>query len=163
MANFERSTLVRAPFEAVWEFHTSVEGLVAITPDWLGLTVESVVGPDGDVRSDRLIEGGEVRLVMRPFGLGPPRSMSARVTHLNRSDDVAEIRDEMLDGPFPRWRHIHRFEAVPAGTRMTDRVAYALPLGPVRALSGLAWPAFAALFAYRHRATRRLLEAASER
>jgi ligand-binding SRPBCC domain-containing protein len=29
------------------------------------------------------------------------------------------------------WRHQHGFEALDGGTRMTDHVEYALPLGPL--------------------------------
>lgn len=158
MAVYERTTLVRAPLDEVWQFGTTVEGLEAVTPGWLGLRVESVVGPDGEPDPGELVEGSEVTLSMRPFGVGPRQSWTSRVTRLRRTDDRGEFRDEMLDGPFRRWHHAHRFDAVPDGTRLTDRVEYQLPLGPARGLSTLAWPGFAAMFAYRHRRTRQLLE-----
>lgn len=158
MAAFERSTVVRAPLEAVWRFHTTTDGLEAVTPDWLGLAVESVANPDDAPDPDRLVAGSEVTLSFRPFGIGPRRTWTARVTRADRRAQTATIRDEMLDGPFPRWVHTHAFATVPGGTRVTDHVEYALPLGPARALSGLAWPAILALFVSRHRATRRLLD-----
>ena len=38
--------------------------------------------------------------------------------------------DEMLRGPFPAWRHEHRFAELPDGrTRLTDHVEYRLPAG----------------------------------
>ena len=39
--------------------------------------------------------------------------------------------DEQTAGPFRRWWHEHRFEAVPSGTRMTDVVGFESPAGPI--------------------------------
>lgn len=158
MPVFERSTLVHAPLDEVWRFHASTDGLVAVTPGWLGLQVESVVGPDGEPDPAVLEPGSEVRLSMRPFGIGQSRSWTSRITHRERSDGAAELRDELLDGPFRRWHHTHRFAAVDSGTRLTDRVEYQLPRGPAERLAVLARPTLALTFALRHRATRRRLE-----
>lgn len=158
MAVFERSVSVRAPLDEVWAFHATVEGLEAVTPGWFNLRVESVVGPDGQSTTGELNEGDEVTLSVRPFGVGSRQSWTSRILRRELSDDHAVFIDEMLDGPFPRWHHTHRFEAISVGTRMTDRVEYTLPLGPGSGLSGIAWPGFAAVFAQRHRATKRQLE-----
>jgi ligand-binding SRPBCC domain-containing protein len=58
--------------------------------------------------------------------------------------------DEMQRGPFTTWRHEHRFEEHPTGTRMVDTAQYRLPLGPLGRLADL-------LFVRRY--LRRLLEA----
>lgn len=158
MAVFERSTHLAVPFEDVWDFHSTVDGLVEATPGWLGLTVESVVGPDGEPDPGELVVGSEVSLSVRPLGVGPRQSWTSRITTRERGDGHGSFTDEMVDGPFRRWRHTHRFAAEAGGTRLTDRVEYELPLGPARALSGLAWPGFEAMFAARHRRTRRRLE-----
>ena len=158
MAVFERSSLIRAPLDDVWAFHSTVEGLTTITPDWFRLRVESVAGPDGEPDPDSLVEGSEVSLSIRPLGLGPRQSWTSTITRRERADGHAEFTDEMADGPFRRWRHTHRFAAVDGGTRLTDRVEYELPLGPAAPLSWGAWPGFAAIFAGRHRATKRALE-----
>ena len=158
MAVFERSSLVRAPFDEVWAFHSTVRGLEAVTPGWFDLAVERVVGPDGEPDPAELVEGSEVSLSMRPMGIGPRQSWTSRITGRERGEGHGEFTDEMADGPFRRWRHTHRFAAVDGGTRLTDRVEYQLPLGPAAGLSWAAWPGFAAMFAARHRATRRALE-----
>lgn len=158
MAVFERSSVIHAPLDEVWRVHATVDGLEDVTPDWFDLQVESVVGPSGEPHRGELVEGCEVTLSVRPFGIGPRRSWTSHITHHERGDDRAEFRDVMADGPFRRWRHTHRFVAVPAGTRLTDRVEYQLRLGPARGLSALAWPGFAAVFDYRHRRAKRLLE-----
>lgn len=157
MAVFERSTLVRAPLDEVWAFHTAPEGLPAAAPGWLHLAVESTVGPHGQPVNE-FSEGTEVTLSIRPFGVVPELTWTARITAVERRDDRAVFRDEMHDGPFPRWVHTHGFAAEPEGTRLTDRVEYRLPLGPAGSLSALAWPGFEAIFAARHRRTKRLLE-----
>lgn len=158
MAIYRRSSLIRAPFEAVWSFHSTVDGLVAVTPDWVNLEVERVIGPDGEPEPDELVQGSELTLSMRPLGIGPRQTWTSRITHRERSDGRGEFQDRMVDGPFRRWQHTHRFEAVEGGTRLTDRVEYEFPLGPAAGLSGLARPGFAAMFAARHRATRQQLE-----
>lgn len=158
MAVYERTSVIRAPLEEVWRFHSTPEGLEAVTPNWLGLAVESVTGPTGAQDVDVLEVGSTVRLSVRPLGVLPPQRWTSRITDRQLDGDVGEYRDEMVDGPFPRWYHTHRFAAVRGGTRVTDRVEYELPLGPARGLSWLGWPGFEAIFGYRHRRARRLLE-----
>ena len=39
--------------------------------------------------------------------------------------------DEQIQGPFAKWVHRHEFEDIGGKTRLTDRVAYQLPGGPI--------------------------------
>jgi ligand-binding SRPBCC domain-containing protein len=39
--------------------------------------------------------------------------------------------DEQVRGPFARFRHRHRFEATPTGTRMVDEITFRAPFGLV--------------------------------
>lgn len=130
---------------------------MALTPDWLGLRIEWVRGPDGDPDPAVLEAGSEVRVSVRPFGVGPRQSWTSRITARERTGGEAVFRDVMLDGPFAAWTHTHRFRAAGGGTIVTDDVEYALPwpLGPV---SRVAVVGLAPMFAYRHRRTRALLE-----
>lgn len=156
MAVYERRTLIEAPLEEVWAFHATVKGLRAVTPDWLNLRIESVVGPEADTDLEELVVGAEVRASIRPFGVGPRQSWTSRIVSRDAGDGKAHFRDEMTDGPFPRWSHTHRFRARGEATEMVDRVAYVLPwpLGPV---SALGWPGFELIFRGRHRRIRRRL------
>ena len=43
--------------------------------------------------------------------------------------------DVQLKGPYKVWRHRHGFEDADGGTRMTDRVDYELPFGPLGQLA----------------------------
>ena len=78
----------------------------------------------------------------------------ARITYF---DWERAFADEMVYGPFRRWYHRHEF--MPGivrghrGTTVRDIVDFDV-LGP---LNFTALPQMAALFAYRHRAARRLL------
>src|SRR5262249_61728421 len=59
--------------------------------------------------------------------------------------------DRQVCGPYRRWVHLHTFEAHDGGTRMTDRVDYAVPGWLVEpALSRLVvTPDVERIFAYR--------------
>jgi ligand-binding SRPBCC domain-containing protein len=159
MPTYERSSRVVAPFEEVWEFHSDERGLVALTPGWMNLEIESVRGPRGDPGPDVLGAGSVVESSVRPFGVGPRQSWVSEITARERSGGAAYFRDVMSDGPFRRWVHTHMFYADGETTVVRDRVEYELPLGSVgKALGPLAVVGFAPMFRYRHRKTRELLE-----
>lgn len=159
MPVYEREVVVDAPFERVWEFHSDESGLVALTPDWMHLRIESVEGPDGEPDPDVLDAGSKVVSSIRPFGVGPRQRWVSYIVTRQEGDGEAMFRDEMLRGPFPEWTHTHRFEAVDGGTRVHDRVEYRLPGGPLgRAAGPLGWVGMEPMFRHRHRTTKRLLE-----
>ena len=67
--------------------------------------------------------------------LGVPVRMTSVIS---AHDAPHRFVDEQTSGPFRRWWHEHRFEAVPGGTRMTDVVEFESPVGPVgRAVNAL--------------------------
>ena len=178
MPTYQREVRVNAPLEAVWEFYSRIEGLEALTPDWMHLRVEEVRGPDGESDPDVLEAGTEVRLSLQPFGVGPRQRWTSRITRREegdgvsgsdatgcssravRSDGAALLEDEMLDGPFPTWRHSHQFYAISDHeTLVRDRVEYELPV--VGGLLGpLGWLGFEPMFRERHRRTKEILEGA---
>jgi len=159
MATYERSVHVRAPFEDVWDFHATVDGLEALTPNWLHLEIEDVRGPEGDPDPDEMEPGSTVVASLQPFGVGPRQRTRTRIVERERSDGEGYFVDEMAGGPFARWQHTHRFEAVVGGTRVTDHVSYDLAGGGLgRAASPLAVVGFEPMFRYRHRRTKALLE-----
>ncbi|MEF8936416.1 SRPBCC family protein [Halobacteriaceae bacterium SHR40] len=162
MERYERSVRVRAPFEDVWEFHSTEDGLVALTPDWMHLEIEDVRGPDGEQDPDVLETGAIIRSSVRPFGIGPRQSWVSEIVARQREGGSAYFRDVMTDGPFAEWTHTHSFYADGEETIIRDSVAYELPLGAVgRAVGPLAVVGFEPMFRYRHRRTRELLESES--
>lgn len=158
MAVFERTVFVDAPMDEVWAFHSRLSGLKALTPGWLNLRVESVTGPDGESDPEELGVGTEIRLSIHPAEIGPRVSWTSRITERERSDESAYFVDEMRAGPFRRWHHTHRFYIEDEGTRLVDRVEYALPFAQWHGLSSIAKPFLIGMFIGRHRATKRELE-----
>ncbi|QSG14737.1 SRPBCC family protein [Halapricum desulfuricans] len=159
MATYKRSVRVEAPFEEVWEFHATGDGLVALTPGWMHLQIEAERGPDGESDPDTLEAGSTVVSTIQPFGVGPRQRWVSEIVARERKDDYAMFRDEMAEGPFPHWVHTHSFYRDGSATLVRDFVEYDLPGGPVgRVGSPLAWVGLEPMFRYRHRKTKELLE-----
>lgn len=159
MQTYERSVRIRAPLDAVWEFHSTVDGLEALTPGWMHLTVEEVYGPDGTSDPEILETGSTLSLSVQPFGVGPRQSFVSEISARERADETASFTDVMHDGPFRSWEHSHRFVADGDETLLTDHIEYRLPLGGVgEAVAPVAVVGFEPMFRYRHRRTKALLE-----
>jgi ligand-binding SRPBCC domain-containing protein len=159
MATYSRLTRVAAPLEEVWDFHSRISGLEALTPDWMNLRVESVTGPDGDPDPEVLEAGAEIEMSMRPLGVGPRQSWTSVILDREHDGDTATFRDEMRGGPFEKWVHTHRFVADGEETIVDDEVEYELPGGSVgRTASPVAVVGFEPMFRARHRKTKELLE-----
>ena len=159
MASYERVTRVGTPLEDVWAFHSRIEGLETLTPSWMNLRVESVIGPDGEADPDVLEEGAEIAMSIHPFGVGPRQHWTSLITERDRRDGSAYFRDEMVYGPFDRWVHTHAFYADGEGTILRDRVEYDLPMGGVGdALAPFSRVGFEGMFRDRHRRTKEALE-----
>ncbi|PSQ49693.1 cyclase [Halobacteriales archaeon SW_6_65_15] len=123
MSTYQREVRVRAPFAAVWKFHSRIEGLEALTPDWMRLRIEEVRGPNGATDADVLEAGTTVRASVRPFGVGPRQRWTSRIVRREAGDGSALFGDVMDDGPFPEWRHTHAFYAISEDeTLVRDRV-----------------------------------------
>lgn len=159
MATYTREARVQAPFDEVWAFHSDERGLVALTPDWMNLDVERVIGPAGETDPEILEEGARIEATMRPLNIGPRQSWTSVITERGEGDGTAYFIDTMEDGPFPQWEHTHRFFADGDDTIISDRIEYRLPGGRVgERVSPLAVVGFEPMFSYRHRKTKQLLE-----
>jgi len=159
MSTYERSVRVGAPLSEVWEFHSTEDGLKALTPDWMRMRVESVRGPDGEANPAVLDAGSTLEASVRPFGVGPRQGWTSEITAREHDGPSAYFRDVMSDGPFAFWEHTHLFFADGDETVITDSVSYELPLGRVgEAVGPLAVVGFEPMFRFRHRETRRRLE-----
>lgn len=159
MPTYERSVRVAAPFEEVWDFHSTEEGLVALTPGWMNIRIDAVRGPGGEPDPDVLEAGSVVESSVRPFGVGPRQSWDSDIVARERDGGSAYFRDVMSDGPFREWTHTHMFYADDGATVVRDRVEYALPFGALgEAVGPLARVGLEPMFRYRHRQTKEILE-----
>ena len=120
----ERHQRLGLPVEQVFEFYADARNLERITPPWLGFRV--MTRDEIEMRPGALIEyrlrlhGVPVRWRTRIEVWDPPR----------------RFVDAQVRGPYTLWEHTHRFEpAGPYAVQMTDRVRYALPLGPLGELA----------------------------
>lgn len=154
MPTFQREVRVHAPLDEVWEFHSDASGLEALTPEFMGLELLAVRGPDGEADPDVLETGAEIEMKMRPFGVTPAQEWTSVIVDREQSDGSAYFVDEMEGGPFRRWEHTHAFYADGDETLLVDTVAYRLPLGPLGDVAGpAAKVGFEGMFRDRHRRT----------
>lgn len=159
MQTYSRRTRVSAPLQEVWEFHSTIDGLRALTPSWMHLEVRGVYGPDGAVDPDVLYEGSEIHMSIQPFGILPRQSWISRITDRTERDGAASFTDEMLGGPFPHWIHTHEFLGDGNETVLVDTVEYELPFGPIGELAEpFGGVGFEGMFRDRHRRTKARLE-----
>lgn len=159
MPTYTRRSRVDAPLADVWAFHSRIAGLEALTPGFMNLEIEAVRGPDGSSDPELLIQGSEIDMSMRPFGVGPRQRWVSVITERQEKSGVAWFRDVMQDGPFPTWEHTHRFRADGERTVLEDELEYQLPLGLLgRVVGPLGVVGFEPMFRDRHRRTRTVLE-----
>jgi ligand-binding SRPBCC domain-containing protein len=105
--------------------------------------------------AERVREGLLIAHRVRPLA-GIPMVWVSEITHVLEGE---RFIDEQRIGPYALWHHEHEFRDEPGGkTRVTDRVTYAMPFGPLGELARpfLVAPSLAKVFAYREVALRRL-------
>jgi len=137
MPTYRRTTRVPAPIDEVWRFHSTIDGLRALTPDWMRLEIEGVERPDGAADSDVLVEGSRIRMSMRPFDIGPRQRWVSRIVDREPGGDApvgdgARFVDEMAGGPFRKWEHTHAFHADGDETLLVDTGPLSAPVRGVR-------------------------------
>jgi uncharacterized protein (TIGR01777 family) len=143
MPVFERSVELDAPTTEVLRWHRAPGAFERLSPPWDDVRVES--------RRGGIDPGDRVTLSVP---VGPLRQ---RWIAEHRALDVPGaigFRDVQVSGPFARWDHRHVIEESPGGgSRLVDRIEYALPVGALGAAfgGGFARATLERLFRYRHR------------
>ena len=144
-STFSSDFIVDAPADEVWAFHADPAMLARVMPGLPRLTVTRFDAP--------LRAGGAIHLALSFGPIRLPWELTVRSV-----DPGRQFVDQQTGrGPMAFWRHVHAFEAAGDGTRVIDRIEYALPLGGLgRVAAALFGPlAFRALFAIRRRKTRK--------
>lgn len=109
----ERQQVVPAPLEEAFEFLSDPRNLALLTPTWMNLELQS--SSDSHVRA-----GTELRFRLKVRGV--PLKWTSRIAIWLPG---RQFVDEQVSGPFRVWTHVHTFEPVYGGTKVTDRVRYA--------------------------------------
>jgi hypothetical protein len=138
MPIFERSCPLPVPVEAAWAWHARPGALERLLPPWERI---EIVDRSGDFETGSVV----LRIPIGPF----------RVTWVAQhrlGEGRFEWIDSLVTGPFPRWMHVHRLTPdTPTTSRLTDRIEYALPLGPIGQLAApRVERRLTRMFAYRH-------------
>lgn len=132
--------------EELFAFHLDAGNLARISPPWPPFVL---------VSSPKLTAPGDLQI----FRVGAGRLSRTWHARITRLVPDRLIEDTQESGPFLRWRHQHRVAAEGRGSRLTDVVSFRLLPTPAGAFLEfyLLRPGLIALFAWRHRRTRRLL------
>jgi ligand-binding SRPBCC domain-containing protein len=170
------SQWVPFPVELVFAFFANPGNLPHLMPRWQQARVESSrliappprpVAPDPALRfkSPAAGEGSEIEISFRPVPRIPFRiGWMARISKFAWNSHFC---DEQVNGPFTYWKHYHQVETESqegvAGTRVSDEVKYALPLGPLGSLGNLLFVdhQMKSTFAYRQRRLGEILPVAA--
>lgn len=163
----EREVVVPRPLDEVFDFFSDPRNLARITPPWLAFEMTGWEPPAGDAEATgagaRRVQSGkdggsggsvdgrpavtvrspddgrlEMAEGLRLHYRVRPLLVAQRWTSLITDwDPPNRFTDIQIRGPYRLWRHTHGFRAESTGTRVSDRVEYALPLGPLGRLAHL--------------------------
>jgi len=136
---FVKSSLINAPVSEVFAFHEREDALPLLSPAFPPMRIVS--------RSGGIRAGATVVLKIGP------------ITWIARHTAFEQDRlfvDEQVSGPFAIWVHRHEFADEGGQCRLTDRLTFALPGGPVvNAFFGWAVAiGLRQMFSHRHAVTR---------
>jgi ligand-binding SRPBCC domain-containing protein len=143
-----RTQVLPIPIAQAWSFFSDPKNLAAITPPYMGFSIEKGSG------QQPMHEGQLIHYKVKPL-LGVPLAWTTRITAV---EEPHRFVDTQLNGPYARWWHEHTFTAIPGGVSMTDKVEYRLPLGWVGAVAHLLFVRrkLEAIFAFRYETLKEL-------
>jgi uncharacterized protein (TIGR01777 family) len=113
----EADQFVPHPPEKIWPFFCEARNLEELTPPFLNFQVLGTSTPS-------IGEGTEIDYRLKLHGI--PLRWRSRIQDWSPGRCFV---DTQLAGPYSLWHHTHRFDPVPGGTLMRDRVRYRLPWG----------------------------------
>lgn len=116
---FETSQFVPRPRDEVFRFFSDAANLEAITPPWLNFHVQTPAPIE-------MFEGTMIDYRLRVHGV--PIRWRTRIAVW---DPPHRFVDDQIRGPYRLWHHEHVFEEARGGTRMHDRVQYAVLGGSI--------------------------------
>ena len=136
--------------ERVWEFYTDVKHLEIITPKETDLKIINFT-------SQNIVQGQEIWCSGKIITKIRRTVWHSKITFLKPYEYI----DEMLAGPFKKWRHLHKFHDIDRKqTEVVDEIEFELPYGIFGKLflEGYAYRQLHKIFEYRKIATIRALK-----
>jgi ligand-binding SRPBCC domain-containing protein len=115
----ERSMPVPVSLREAFEFFEDPRNLARITPPWLNFRI-TTQGPIV------MRKGAEIDYQIKWLGI--PINWKTEITEY---EPPFFFVDEQKSGPYAYWHHRHEFKPTELGALVSDRVDYALPLGPL--------------------------------
>jgi ligand-binding SRPBCC domain-containing protein len=141
LRTFRQSFIIECPIERVWHFYTDVKHLETITPKGIELKIIRTT-------NQNIVQGQEIWVSGKIFKkMGRRMKWHSKITFLKSH----EYTDEMLSGPFKKWRHLHRFHNIGGKqTEIIDEVEFELPYGVLgKLIEGYAYKQLQDIFEYR--------------
>ena len=109
---------INASIEECWVFFSSPKNLQKITPNTMGFQITDFDGKN--MYAGQIIQ----------YKISPLAGLKLRwTTEITIVKQNSYFVDEQRFGPYALWHHKHFFEPSENGTKMTDIIHYALPLG----------------------------------
>ncbi|HEX7258533.1 MAG TPA: SRPBCC family protein [Nitrososphaeraceae archaeon] len=116
MPKFINKFIVNEDIEKVWQFYTDIKHLEIISPKKLNLKIITTT-------NQKIILGQEVTISAKII---IQRIWHSKITFFQQYEYI----DEMLTGPFNKWKHIHKFKQINKNkTEVIDEVEFDLPYG----------------------------------
>lgn len=107
--------------EKAWHFFSRPENLNELTPQDMSFEIKS------DIQGVEMYEGMLIEYTIKPM-MNIPMNWVTEITHIS---DKKYFIDEQRFGPYAMWHHEHHFEETEGGVLMTDKLTYAMPMGPL--------------------------------
>jgi ligand-binding SRPBCC domain-containing protein len=144
LRTFRHSFIVRSPIERVWDFYTDVKHLEVITPKEIDLKIINAT-------NQKIVQGQEIWVSGKIIMKRRRMIWHSKITYLILHQYV----DEMLEGRFKKWRHLHKFYNIDGKqTEIIDEIEFELPYGILgKLIEGYAHRQLQKIFEYRKIAT----------
>ena len=160
MQTFKHSFVVNSPIDRVWEFYTDIKHLEIITPKEIELKITSATSQKLTKGSEIWLEGKIIPMMLLSKKRNKWHSVITSYSVIPQQQYL--YVDEMLTGPFKKWRHLHKFYCVNGNQRQTqviDEIHFELPYGMMigKLFDGYAYRMLKKVFCYRKLATIRAL------
>ena len=116
---YRREQPVRHSATTAFDWHGREGAIERLLPPWQNVRVVETTGGIAEPGSEVVLE----------MAIGPLRQQ-LRARHIDYQAGRS-FSDELVEGPFPRWVHVHAVEPDGDAARLVDTVDFALPFGPV--------------------------------